>query len=112
MDKFRILSIDFELEEVDRLRDTENVKSLNGHIVFDEPKIRIDAGLEKQNAYEVLWHEVLHGIFTLSMPDIEVDENSTDRLAHAICQVMRDNKKILDKYYPWKNDKANSRTDQ
>jgi hypothetical protein len=109
MDKFRILAIDFDLETVDRLRDTENVKSLNGHITFDKPKIRLDTCLEKQNLYEVLWHEVIHGIFTLYMPDVEIDENNTDRMAQAMCQIMRDNKKILDKYYPWKNDKSNSK---
>jgi len=100
MPKIRISEIDFELELVERLQDVEELKMLNGNITYSKPIIRIESTQDKQNIYQIIWHEIIHGIVTLNIQE-EINENTVDRLAHGICQVLRDNKKLLDEYYPW-----------
>lgn len=97
-EKIRIGMIDFEVEFVERLRDTDNVQSLAGDICYVNPKITIDSEQGRQPIYLTLWHEITHGIaYAMGM---KLDEVDVDRLARGICQVLRDNPAILKKYFP------------
>jgi hypothetical protein len=97
-DKIRIIAIDYPVNLVERLRDEGEVQSLSGNIRYAKPKICLDATMEPQPMYQTLWHEIVHGIS--SAMNLEIEEKDVDLIATGIVQVLRDNKKVLEKYTP------------
>ena len=94
----RIGAFDYAIEIVERLRDIEGVRSLAGDIQYSHPKIRIDQDQDEQNKYRILWHEIVHGIADTMGVDLE--ENEVELLATGMAQLHRDNRWVLEKYYP------------
>ena len=97
-EKIRILTTDFKLNFVERLRDKEGVNSLRGDICYSHPEIRIDTEQSEQLIYQTIWHEVLHGI--ADQMDVEMAEGIVIKLTNGLVSVLRDNRALMDKYYP------------
>lgn len=66
----------YAVELVQELESSEHVR-LNGNHLADWSKMRLDADLEEQHVYVVLWHEIIHAILT--PPELN-DENKIDEL--------------------------------
>lgn len=89
----RIDGIDFTVEIVEGLH--AEAKKLDGWITYGDTKIKLDSGLSDGAAFQVLWHEVLHGICAQRGIEFgEDDEQIIDSLAHGIVQVLRDNPQL------------------
>lgn len=77
-------------QEVDGAR-----RALNGHIQYDECKIQVRAGMPPQRRYQVLWHEVVHGLLALGGM-YQQDEQMVEVLANGIVMVLQDNPALVD----------------
>ena len=86
----KIGGIDYEVEEVQNLCAEDGIKRLNGHIIYDSCKIKLDAGLNPQVKNVCLWHEILHGILTHA-GITDHDEAHIEALSYGLVQVLRDN---------------------
>ena len=98
MEKIKIVAIDFALHFIERLRNQGNAQSLSGNILYSYPEIIIDTEQDDQQKYHTLWHEIFHGI--ADQMGLEMDENEINQLSTGYIQVLRDNKPLLEKYYP------------
>ena len=98
MEKIKIIAIDFCLRFVDRLRAQGDAQSLSGNILYSFPEIIIDTEQDDQQKYHTLWHEIFHGI--ADQMGIDLEENEINQLVTGYVQVLRDNKDLLEKYYP------------
>lgn len=87
----RIGPLVFSVEIVDRLQDNEQ-KSLDGHITYGDCTIRINSRLCPQMRHQVLWHEVIHGI--LSVSGLELEEEKVDILAYGLMRFRQDNPEL------------------
>ncbi len=83
----RIGGTDYEVFQVKELRD--GTVWLNGQILFDVCKIKIESELSEHRKFLVLWHETIHGI--LEHAGMDDDENLVKALGYGITQVLRDN---------------------
>lgn len=92
----RIGGIDYEVEEVPNLCTEDGTKRLNGHILYDSCRIRIDENLSQQTKSLVMWHEILHGILTHAGVQ-EQSEAQIEALSYGIVQVLRDNPQLLER---------------
>lgn len=94
----KIGPIVFEVETHEELlaeeRDGKR-QALNGHILFDDCKIKVRAGLPSQRRYQVLWHEIVHGLLALGGMH-EHDEQVVEVLANGIVMVLQDNPALVD----------------
>jgi hypothetical protein len=92
----RIGPIDYEIVYVPDLQD--GGKGLDGWFRFDDARIEIKSSLSIQARRQVLWHEIIHGIFMMvgGMPGTERQEDFIDALAYAIMDTLRNN--------PWLGD--------
>lgn len=89
----KIGGLDYEVEEVQNLCAEDGTKRLNGHIIYDSCKIRIDQGLNQQVQTVCMWHEIIHGILTQAGIDNH-DEAHIEALSYGIVQVLRDNPEL------------------
>lgn len=90
VEAIKIGGLDYEIEEVQNLCTEDGVKRLNGHIIYDSCKIRIDQGLSQQVKNVYMWHEIIHGILTHAGIDNH-DEAHIGALSYGIVQVLKDN---------------------
>lgn len=63
--------------------------SLAGQIDYNRHTIRLYDRLDNQQAWETLWHEVVHGI--ADFMDVDVTEEEVGRLANGLTLVLADN---------------------
>ena len=71
-----------------------NNKEKMGVIDYIANTITIDEKWNKQMQYRTLWHELVHGmIWHYAFKTDHDDEEEIERMANAIVQVIRDNKK-------------------
>jgi hypothetical protein len=63
---------------------------LAGQINYHESTLSIDNSVSLDSQYQVLWHEVVHGIVHDRLPK-GFNEHTIDQLASGIVQVLRDN---------------------
>lgn len=84
---FRIGSVDYTVELVPKLH---HLYDLFGQVTYDDTHIQIDADLSPSRINDVLIHELLHAIF-FQAGFVEQDEDTINRVAHVLAQVLRDN---------------------
>lgn len=85
----KIGPIRFRVEEVKGLTDPEGSHKLNGNILYNACKIRIEQEMDPQQKAVCVWHEVIHGI--LSLADVDHDEKIPEVLAYGIVAALEDN---------------------
>ncbi len=88
IEQVKIGGIRYPVKIVDDLHDKHT--ELYGWIKYDKHEIYISSDLGEQGRYQVLWHEVVHGI--LKNAGI-TDENEilVEAISHGIMQVLVDN---------------------
>jgi hypothetical protein len=91
MDTIKIGPIVYGIELVETLVSETNQK-LDGHIIYGQSAIKIDASFERQHSRQVLWHEVIHAILTQAGLDLESEEIICDVIAYGVMGVLTDNK--------------------
>jgi hypothetical protein len=93
-DKVKINGIiyDIKLEKPNCNSITE--ATLWGNINYKECKIVLDKTLSEQKLWQVLFHEIIHGI--ADETHIKVDEDDIDRVSNGFFQVMKDNNLLKD----------------
>lgn len=100
LDKINIIGIDYKIEYVDKPSDVDMYKreSLWGQIDYWTRTIRVyDNGRNKEDLFQTLLHEILHGIqAALSLDILDVDKDSKkhdelDVLALALTDVLMRN---------------------
>jgi len=84
----RIGGTDYAVIEVKGLRDGST--DLNGHILYNESEIRVEAEMTAHNKWVTVWHEVIHGILEHAGHGHH-EETMVIALGYGISQVLRDN---------------------
>ena len=94
MSVIRIGPIDYTVEYIQDLRDGD--RKLDGWFHFASSRILIDESLSEQARRQVLWHEIIHGLFFLAgeLPTPERKEDFIDALASGVMNVIRDNPEL------------------
>jgi hypothetical protein len=94
----RIGSLDYEVNISDTLSQKND---LAGRICYTSCVIDLDASSAPQRQYAVLFHEILHGIFSDSRlsetlnKDPALQEDIIEVMAHGILGVIRDNPDLV-----------------
>ena len=66
---------------------------LDGWIRFYNSTINLDDRLNEFGSYQVLWHEIVHALFTMAgIEPSKVPEEAVDALAYGIMNVLQNNK--------------------
>jgi len=91
MKQIQIGGMLFEYQEVEKLRGDDDHR-LNGHILYDERTIKVEATALNVLKLDIVWHEVIHGIAMLACAD--VDEKVVELLAYGITGVLRMNPQL------------------
>jgi Zn-dependent peptidase ImmA (M78 family) len=94
----RIGAIDYKISTSEQL---SKHHGLDGQIAYDSAEITVNGGTEPQRQYAVLFHEILHGIFSDSRLSETLDkdpallEDIIEVMAHGILGVIRDNPDLV-----------------
>lgn len=80
----------FQITVIENLRDPRNDESLDGHILYGESRIYLNAKLGDQSRRQTLWHEILHAVLVQAGVQ-EHDEQQIDALAYGVVGVLQDN---------------------
>jgi hypothetical protein len=78
----------YDVVIVENLRSDEGVK-LDGHIVYGRNEIRLEATLSEQAKWQVMLHEVVHGI--LSQAGQDMKDEAVDALAYGVLGFVQGN---------------------
>lgn len=92
----RLMGIIYDVVEVERLLDDNNIDKLNGQIDYGQTLISIEKSLSEQKKAATLWHEIIHGL--LELGQIEHEEKLVRFLGNAICGFIQDNPELI-KYH-------------
>jgi hypothetical protein len=95
LNKVKIGGIVYSINIVDKLLSDDNTK-LDGQISYTNSEINLDSRLSEQTRYQILWHEILHGILTHAGNTELIGEEDINVLAYSIMQILRDNPKLFD----------------
>lgn len=96
--RIKIASHYFEVTKVSRLCDATGDNRLNGYLNQDRNVIEIDENLAESKVEEVVWHEIVHAIFTHF--GIEGDnEKLVSAIAKGVTMVLEDNKFIAERKF-------------
>jgi addiction module RelE/StbE family toxin len=97
LSKVKILGKDYKITYVPKMENvnTESSELLFGQIRYVDNDIRIFGGLKEFDRFQVLLHEVVHGISTSLA--LGLDERQIDLVALGMANVLIDNKMIKDK---------------
>lgn len=88
----RIGPIKYKIVEVPDLRNAHDVK-LFGEIDFISCEIRIKPGQSPQQRRQTIWHEITHVMLEQMGCNEDINNEAfTTALAHALMQVVQDNK--------------------
>ena len=87
----------YDVVEVDGLHYMEDDRQvrLNGHILYDDCTINIEAALHEQRKRIAIVHEAIHGILENAAMN-DHSEAMVDALAHGLVDVLQSNPKLLD----------------
>jgi hypothetical protein len=86
----KIGPFDYEIVEIEGLRDESDGKKLDGWITHHNLTIKLEASLSPPIKRQTLWHEILHGILTKA-GDREQNEWIMEALSFGIVEVLQDN---------------------
>lgn len=86
----RIGGIKYEVIITGEIKDEDN-NSLLGQIDFAACTIKLDRELSAQARWQVLWHELIHGILTQAGHHDKVKDELIDALAYGIVGILYDN---------------------
>ena len=94
MNIVRIGPIDYEIVYMPGLRDGD--LKLDGWFKFPESRILIEENLSEQARRQLLWHEILHGIFNQfgGLSEGRKEEEVIDALAYSMMNILRDNPEL------------------
>ena len=90
----KIGPITYSVAEVKDLLNLERDTKANGHIDHDSNRIEVEECLEIQRKYQVVLHEILHGLWVqYSLSD--ASEGFIDNLSQGILALIRDNPNLI-----------------
>lgn len=93
IEEINIGSIFYEVGFVEELKSKDGTK-LDGWIRYDTSEILMDDSLGAQRALQVLWHEIMHGIFEEAAVD-QPDEQVVTAVGNRMIELIRDNPELV-----------------
>lgn len=93
LSKIKIGHIQYDITHEESLIG-EDGEQLYGLILYQEQKIKLRKGLKPDREIEVLLHEIIHGISSENLLDL--DEKTVNTLGNGLAQVLIDSPTLLD----------------
>ena len=94
--KIKISGIDYDIDIIEDYPVNKNGDKYKGLIEYEQAKITISSIPNYQVMYEILWHEIFHGLFNAYgiFLDSKKEEHFCDCFSSGIIQLLKDNPEL------------------